>query len=473
MPTFKDQLNRYMQTKESTQEIDVSLKQSLHTQLTKAPKRHWWKLSVPVVTVAVLGGIVFYSNTKQTDQSLTTLVTNSLRPQEALAAALEKMFTLDTFASTFGLANDGQLHHLELEHSLLTPSYQSIDGTVTPAAITESAIDIWSQDNNIKIGESKQGQTLLNAVEGKICSNNGCKTLEQLQQYDLDLNLSDHGWFYPITTETMISDLSLEAFFDELNGPGLYVSWSTLTPIFRGQFVATTDSFIGGTETSILGYDSHGMKWYRNDQYDGKYWHRMPLYHRLEDNTNTYYIQILEVDNADYFGTPDPNDEQTLRRGSMIYQLNYDTQTILPVSPDTVTQSIRDGSVVKAMLTPGYYRSIQPALYVLRHINDLGEPSSVTTGLEHGQVTQVMQYILPDSYTAELNTTYSGQSAEGARYTMDIYLDQTATQFLGYTVKEDDTILESLWLTDTILPNDQAADLFSTEQWPDKSNSIE
>lgn len=471
MNTLKDQLNQYMHTQESQVVIDAALKQILHGKLTTSSQRKWWKLIVPIVAVGAVGGVAFLIIPKQDENrpSISDIVMNSLLPQEALAAALEKTFTLDTFATTFGLQHDGQLHHLTLKHTLLEPAHQNNDRSIA-ATTNVSMMDIWSLDSDIKIAESKQDVTLLNSTEGKICIGNDCQTLEEVQEKALDSNLSDNGWFYPVTSETMIDDVSLEKFFDNLNGPGAYVGWSTTTPLHQAQFVSATDSFIGGSGAAILGYDSHGMKWFTNEERDGKYWHRMPLYHSLEDNTNIYYIQILEIDNTDYFGTPNPEKPATLRRGSMIYQLDYSAQTIVPVTPEAVAQAIRDQSIAKVMLSSNYNRAIQPALYVLRHINDFNEPVSVEVSLENGQETKKMQYSLPDSYMAELKTTYSGPHDESAKYIMNIYLDTTETQFLGYEVKQNETTLESLWLTDAVLPSEQANEIFKIKKQQKKSN---
>jgi len=448
MTSLKTKLNQHDDTMMNHIQIDSKFKQQLHTELTKqanaSQPRQWWKFLIPTLSISAVAAVAIIIGVNNKP-----IIKQALLPQEALAAALSNVFTLDSIDSTLGLTSSDQLHHRQLHYT----QEQTAD------------IDLWTQQNNFKFAVNYSDPTnhdviTYNAVKQMLCENSICNDFATVQKIAQQQSLSNQGMFYPIDKEQMISDLSVESFIDTMNGPGVYVTWSTTTPIVQGQFMSTDAFFVTSGGSAITDYTSHGMHWYTNEQHDGKYWHRMPVYHDIINATDNAYIQIQEVNNTDFFGVPNPALPTSLRRASMIYTVHFSEQTITAVSPELVAQEI-DKSILSNKISQfEFYQLLQPALYMMRHVNDLGDPITTTT-TAHDQTVKMLEYTLPDSYLAEVRTSYSGPHDSSNKVTMDIYLDQTQTEFLGYTVKENGIVLEELWMTDEILPNDQAETIFA------------
>lgn len=474
MNPIKQHLTQHLEDQMQTIEVDAVLKQKLYEQLShQSPSsvRRWWKVLLPIFSITTLAVfvIILSVNKAPSTNSVATIINKTILPQQALAAALEQVFTLDTFNSTLGLVESDELHHRSF-------TYQAYPSTLLEQATADMVMahtmDLWTLKQNMKFkvtyqhANSKKTESdtvLFNADTQTMCDDHEkCHALSALQQQAQARLLSDQGAFYPIASEPMATDISLESFMDELNGPGVYVTWATPTPITHGQFMSTSNFSDDMTGNAITDYTSHSMHWFTNDFHDNQYWHRMPLYQNITNLTDSAYFQIQEVNNTDFFGVPDPATPTSLRRASMIYHVNFTNQTIVPVTPDEAATAINNAVLSNSLVKSLFNRSVQPALYLMRHANDFSDPLNSGSITKHDLPVFKIEYPLPDSYMAEVQNLYSGPHDTTANYLITMYLDATQSKFLGYEVTENDTVLESLWLSDEVLPSDQAASVFAT-----------
>ncbi len=463
MPNFKDQLNHYMQQKESQVELDAVLKQTLHAQLTNQPakRRTWWKLSLPILAIGVLGGIIFtLKQTGSNHDSVTTIIANSLRPQEALAAALENSINPEIFDRTLGLPDDGQFHHRLVSFAYNYPTPNEAD-----LGAGRSNFEIWSDGMNVRADEIRNTETperttytdstLMNSAVDQFClASTGneayCVSIDA-QQHSFDSILDEaHGWLKSVDHETYVTNFTAKRFSDD-GYPGITFSWSTASPMTVGIFNSmnlVSGSGQGGTVTST-------------GEHEGLYDYEFKLYNRDLSGSSDLYVQIS-------------NEAPTLPNGqpgavlsaSMIYKIQPHAETLQPVNTETFLQTGRERNIGDGILVGGYTTATEPLRYALQNLEAFSEPMVEDNLAFHEQTADRISFILPLDYLYQTSLMLGGAADHEGLYTIHFYLDQTDnTKLLGYTITNGTTTVVEMSFTDEVLSVDEAANIFDISSW--------
>lgn len=468
----------------SFKEIDIDsdhkkkLKQNLFRK--KEAKSHFWTWTKAIFTAPVLAAfaLIFILNSKQ------ETVKQIMQPQEALAQAIKNTFDFNSFEKTFGLPNDGKFYHRQYSYN-----YEN----------TDSIIDLWRDKTNIRIDESRVFNswfndfhllnkekmfisTLLNEktyCEGQISESIGpsfdCFTPEEIKKTLAEIDLSP---FFPPNKEDFIGDLTYSDTYDELYGPGFILNWSTAKPIdhswlsfsslSRGLITnfVITDDFNWEDGYQLPEINQLGPKFF-NQLKNGRYWHRATLYTGISLEKDTFYFQIISDKESN--GTPE--------RKSMVYLIDSIKKEVQALSSQDFIEKIKEKALNNNISKQFFYRTLQPVIYILNHPEKFNEPIKTSLIDFQGEKIVESRYILPEAFFKQLAlSTHAGtliyiKPSKEDLYYIDFFFDQKQGQFLGYSIKKNESELESLWIQDKILPDAKTSQIFDENAWKEQFKS--
>lgn len=456
MKTFKDQLKNYMHTKEAHAEVDVVLKENVYSMLSRSPRSRvrWWKLIFPLMTVVTVV-VIFITIQVQpnTNESLSETIVNSLRPQEALAAALQQVVNLETLNSSFGLPNDNQLHHRKLEFSYTYPTVQE---SGLPQSASES-INLWTDGSNTREDvdlKSSETESIVNSYSRlwNVSDQLYCigDHIGQQQECNLATERDMTSMIDPITVpdhENLINDFTVTAFDGtDQDPPGLLFTWTSEASMENWLI----DLMNYGTGNGI-GMGSNERT--QND--DGTYSYSAKIYDDVLIRSGNLYIQIKQVNN---------NDQDVVLNSSMVYQLNSTTLALTPVTSSMLESAIGSEEDIRLDIMKGpYMDSLKPILYVLSNPERFSTPISITETTKNSTSATVYRFPLTNHYLSQ-SRTYLTDPTDN-QFWIDLYLDSSNSTFLGYVITVNDKIAQQAWLTDEILPADQVNTIFDIDRW--------
>lgn len=450
-------------------------------------KKPFWTWTKAIFTAPVLATIAIYFFFNFNEKVFQEV----LLPQEALAQVLENTFDLDSFATTFGLPDDGKLHHRIIHSKSVMDMY----------GISESKsgrTDLWSdgdqvrKDNLYNVGDS--GLKMLNSTmidqHDHLCHTGKmsvpeCVSLKDVQEERVEQIISNHGLLYPVVQEGWISDLKgqLTTNHDML---GVLLSWSTIEPIekkiniWTGNSLTTINSGVILSSEQKSVYHSHDDLNYINQLKDDKYWHSAFIdIDHLKPNLNSdnIYFQIQMIDAeiesayqkalAEREGNAKSEDFQFITKASIVYQFDPSDGQLIKLPAQKVISEIKSHTVLQETLDDALISILGPALYIMKNPNEFKNPNSVEDTEYKGENIIKLNYSLSKDYFLQFGH-YTAE--EYSKYSIDLFMDSSQTKFLGYSFKKDGKELHSIWIEDEILPNSQKSDLFNKAKWLELAN---
>ncbi len=485
------------------QSTNLELEQNLAGQIfTEKPKRSWlvgwpWPIGLSLMgTAAVVGAMYITHNNVLPVQTAINNVTHELvDPKMALAESLEYTFGKDSFVQSFGLGNPNEFRYRKIvvtaPHQRRMPlTGNTVDqGTVYrddeyeklrqqwPEYTFSATLDVWAYQGSARLDEvnfaSDQpdrkyyNHDFISQFDQRYCYSEigidqGDKITERCPTISTEAKQRTENYLqaaalvpfsknidkdFALKAETEPSVRTVDLTDHVLNYPTVNVRFATKEPIQSNTKIAYySQSNIGGSDQ--LYNDSTYSGYYRNKLEGDLYWHSTSEDQGL-DSTGVFYIQFIEGSRA----TP-------------IYEYHAADHSLTPLDYDTFVQHVQT-TILQENFMQGLYQSyLMPALYLMKHFDDLGEPLEQANELKNDHATTRLRFQLPDSYYAEVNSGFGDDMPSDSEY-IDVWFDSQANQIIAYNLLDKNMeMISSVEIQEndvvTAIPPEQ---FFSFEYW--------
>ena len=472
----------YLKKSQAEVEPNVTLKRQLADQLFSqepAKKSFWtWTKALFVSPFVAVFALIFLVTSNQGMEQV------FLHPA-ALAQAIDNTFNLEHFQTTLGLPNDGQFNHRQVIYSGHYETSKALRIHFTRTT------DLWTDGHKVREDILTASNTpphpnplpnfvsnLINPDIDEDCLFMGsemCHSLSEYAKFNESETFSEYFMTHretydPVEKETLISNLSITPVYDSPQGPIYVVEWST-KELMSEALLKNSYNAHGGAIDFINDHEKNAPYTsgdnYVNSLRDGRYWHKINIHMPTSFLADKTYFQFVNHD-ADY---PEEflSEEQKSAAlkdniASMIYEVNRTSGKISVLTPEQFVEIAKSQKPLTSVLSEDELYDptgkLQDLVFFLKH-EQFSQPVSVQAVDKNEKRAIQVQYALPESFLKMWD-----HESIARMDSINFYLDETQTYFLGYDlIDKNGKLLESVWIKDEVLPDTEKPKIFDKEAW--------